>query len=155
MSEPELRDTLNDLASRLPQYGRLSASLVQEGWMAAPQQSPLMDVLGVGGFYKVTRMIPVLRQVNQVLITINAVRYALNEMQPERANRHLHNAGLHRDQVERDFQTVTSITRRYTTDGAQAAGELAQEGVIQAGRAAGKGFRAFKRWRRNWLSDDS
>jgi hypothetical protein len=153
-SEPGLREALSDISSRLPQYGKLSASLVQEGWMAAPKQSPLMDVLGVGGFYKLTRWVPVLRQVNQVLITIGAIRFALNEMQPEKADRHLQNAGLTRQQVESDFYTVSNVTRRYTTDGTKVAGEMAQEGVRQAGRAAGKGYRAFQRWRKTWASDE-
>lgn len=145
--EPGLRETISDISSRLPQYGKLSASLVQEGWMSAPKQSPLTDVLGVGGFYKVTRWIPLLRQVNRVLITISAIRFALNEMQPEKADRHLENAGLTRQQVEADFQAISSITQRYTSDHAKAAGEMAEKGIQQASRAAGKGFKAFQRWR--------
>jgi hypothetical protein len=151
--QPGLREALSDIAGRLPQYGRLSASLVQEGWMAAPKQSPLMDVLGVGGFYKLTRWIPLLRQVNQVLITVSAIRFALIEMQPENANRHLHQAGLTREQVEADFHTISNITRTYAADGTKVAGEMAQEGIIQAGRAAGKGYKAFQRWRRSWNTD--
>jgi hypothetical protein len=154
-NEPDLRQAISDISSRLPQYGRLSASLVQEGWMAAPKQTPLMGVLGVGGFYKLTRWVPLLRQVNQVLITIGAIRFALNEMQPEKADRHLRNAGLTRLQVETDFSTISNITRRYTTDGTKVAGEMAQEGVRQAGRAAGKGYRAFQRWRKTWNTDES
>lgn len=153
-NEPGLRATLSDISSRLPQYGKLSASLVQEGWMAAPKQTPLMGVLGAGGFYKVARWVPLLRQVNQVMITIGAVRFALNEMQPEKADRHLQNAGLTRQQVEADFHTISNITRRYTTDGAKVAGEMAEQGIRQAGRAAGKGYRAFRRWRDSLNSDD-
>lgn len=153
-NDPGLRETLSHISSRLPQYGKLSASLVQEGWMSAPKQSPLMGVLGAGGFYKVARWVPLLRQVNHVLITISAIRFALNEMQPEKADRHLQNAGLTRQQVEADFHTISNVTRRYTTDGVKVAGEMAQEGARQAGRAAGKGYRAFRRWRDSLNSDD-
>jgi hypothetical protein len=155
INEPNVREAISDISSRLSNYGQLSASLVQEGWMSAPKQTPLMSVLGVGGFYKVARWVPLLRQVNQVLITIGAVRFALNEMQPENANRHLANAGLTREQVEADFRTVSTITQRYTTDGAKAAGDMANQGIQSASRAAGKGFKAFKKWRKNWLSEEN
>jgi hypothetical protein len=155
VNEPNVREAISDISSRLSNYSQLSASLVQEGWMAAPKQSPLMDVLGVGGFYKVARWVPLLRQVNQVLITIGAIRFALNEMQPEKANRHLANAGLTREQVEADFRTISMITQRYTTDGAKVAGDLANQGIQSAGRAAGKGYKAFRRWRQNWLSGEN
>jgi hypothetical protein len=154
-NEPDVREAISDISSRLSNYGQLSASLVQEGWMGAPKQTPLMNVLGVGGFYKIARWVPLLRQVNQVLITIGAIQFALNEMQPENANRHLHQAGLTREQVEADYRTISSITQRYTTDGARAAGEMADQGIQSAGRAAGRGFKAFKRWRRSWLSEGS
>jgi hypothetical protein len=153
-NEPDVRQAVSDISSRLGNYGQLSASLVQEGWMSAPKRSPLMDVLGVGGFYKVARWVPLLRQVNNVMITIGAVRFALNEMQPEKAERHLQNAGLTRQQVEADFYTISTITQRYTTDSAKAAGDMANQGIQSAGRAAGKGFKAFKKWRRNWLSEE-
>jgi hypothetical protein len=154
-SDIDVRAAISDISGRLGNYGRLSASLVQEGYMSAPKQGPLMNVLGVGGFYKIARWIPLLRQVNQVLITVGAIRFALNEMQPENANRHLHNAGLTRQQVEADFHTISVITQRYTTDGAKAAGDMANQGIQSASRAAGKGFKAFKKWRRNWLSEES
>jgi hypothetical protein len=151
----DVRNAISDISGRLGNYGQLSASLVQEGWMAAPKQSPLMNVLGVGGFYKMARWVPLLRQVNQVMITVGAIQFALNEMQPENANRHLHNAGLTREQVEADFRTISTITQRYTTDSAKVAGQMADQGIQSAGRAAGKGFKAFKSWRKNWLSPDN
>ena len=151
--DPGIREAISDISSRLSNYGQLSASLVQEGWMGAPKRSPLTDVLGVGGFYKVARWVPLLRQINNVMITIGAVRFALNEMQPENADRHLANAGLTREQVEADFHTISSITQRYTTDSTKAAGEMANQGIQSAGRAAGKGFKAFNKWRRNWGSE--
>lgn len=152
--EPGVREAISDISSRLGNYGQLSASLVQEGWMGAPKRSPLTDVLGVGGFYKVARWVPLLRQINNVMITIGAVRFALNEMQPEKADRHLANAGLTREQVEADFHTISTITQRYTTDSTKAAGEMANQGIQSAGRAAGKGFKAFKKWRRDRGTDE-
>lgn len=149
-----VRAAIDDISGRLGNYGQLSASLVQEGWMSAPQKSPLMNVLGVGGFYKVARWVPLLRQVNQVLIAVGAIRFALNEMQPENANRHLHKAGLTREQVEADFHTISEITKRYTTDSSRVAGDMANQGIQSAGRAAGKGFKAFKSWRKNWMSEE-
>jgi hypothetical protein len=154
-NDPDVRQAVSDISGRLSNYGKLSASLVQEGWMGAPKQSPLMGVLGVGGFHRVARWVPLLRQINSVLITIGAIRFALNEMQPEKADRHLHNAGLTREQVEADYRTISTITQRYTTDGAKAAGEMANQGIQSAGRAAGKGFKAFKRWRNSLNSDEN
>lgn len=147
--EPSLREAISGISGRLPQYGKLSASLVQEGWMRAPQRSPLTSLLGTSGFSKLTRWVPLLPQINKVLVTISAIRFALDEMQPDKADRHLEAAGLTREQVENDFQTISTLSRRYASDGARIAGEKAHEGFRQAGRAAGKGLRALDRWRKN------
>lgn len=146
-NEPDAVGAIRDISTRFRQYGQLSASLVRDGWMSASGHSPLADALGAGAFGRLTRSVPVLRRLDRALASIGAIRAALNEMQAENAERHLQAAGLSREQVEADFQTISALTRRYTRDGAQNARKLAHEGIRRAGRATGKGLRAFRRWR--------
>lgn len=146
-NEPDAVAAMRDISGRLRQYGQLSASLARDGWMSASGRSPLTDALGAGTFGRLARSVPLVRRLDRALASIGAIRSALNEMQAEKAERHLQAAGLTREQVEADFHTVSAIAKRYTSEGAQGARSLAHEGIRQAGRVTGKGLRAFRRWR--------
>lgn len=148
-----LADAIRDVSSRVPSYAKLSASLTREGAMSAHSRSPLTDVLGQGGFGRLTRWIPQLRQLDRTLMSIGAVRHALDEMQSERAEAHLENAGLTRAQIERDHETLSSIGRRLSDNAARNARTLLHGGAYHAGRLTGKGLRAFRRWKKRWDGD--
>lgn len=145
-----LGETIRDIASRVPRYAKLSASLSRAGALDAQGRSPLAQALGEGGFGRVARWIPQLRQLDQSLRSIGAIRNALGEMQSERAERHLEAAGLTREQIERDYRMLTTIGRRLSDEAAGNARALLHGGAHQAGRLTGKGIRAFKRWKKQW-----
>lgn len=151
--EDGLAAAIRDISSRVPRYAKLSASLAREGGVSAQSRSPLSQVLGQGGFGKLARFVPQLRQLDRALMSIGAIRYALNEMQSDHAERHLELAGLSREQIERDYATLTSIGRRLSDDAARNARTLLHGGAHHAGRLTGKGLRAFRRWKKGW--DDS
>jgi hypothetical protein len=141
---------IRDVASRVPGYAKLSASLMREGAMRAQSRSPLTQALGEGGFGRLARWIPQLRRLDQTLMSIGAIRSALDEMQSDRAEKHLKPAGLTREQVERDYETLASIGRRLTDDAARNARSLLHSGAHHAGRLTGRGLRAFARWKKQW-----
>lgn len=145
-----LADAIRDISSRVPRYAKLSASLAREGAMSAQSRSPLTQVLGQGGFGRLARWVPQLRQLDRTLVSIGAMRYALDEMQSDRAEEHLALAGLTRQQIERDYETLTSIGRRLSDDIARNARTLLHGGAHYAGRFTGKGLRAFRRWKKQW-----
>jgi hypothetical protein len=155
-TEANLRSTLSGIGTRLPQYGKLSTRLIADGRMSARKSDPLMGILGAGGLHlsRLTRMVPMLGYAQQALVTIGAIRFALQEMQPERAERHLQEAGLTREQVEADYQAITGLTKRFAGDGTRVASHLVDDGARRAGQLAGKGFRAFRRWQSSWSSSD-
>jgi hypothetical protein len=151
--DASLADAIRDVSSRVPRYAKLSASLAREGAVSAESRSPLTQVLGQGGFGRLARFVPQLRHLDRTLMSIGAIRYALHEMQSDRAEKHLELAGLSREQIERDHHTLTSIGRRLSEDAARNARTLLHGGAHHAGRLTGKGLRALKRWKKQW--DDS
>jgi hypothetical protein len=148
-----LAEAIRDISRRVPRYARLSASLAREGAVSAQSRSPLTQVLGQGGFGRLARWVPQLRQLDRTLMSIGAIRYALDEMQSDRAEEHLELAGLTRQQIERDYETLTSIGRRLSDDIARNARTLLHGGAHYAGRLTGKGLRAFRRWKKHWDDD--
>lgn len=118
--------------------------------MSADSSSPLTHVLGESGFGRLARWVPQLRQLDRTLRSIGAIRYALDEMQSDRAEAHLQRAGLTRGQIERDHATLASIGRRLSDDLARNARTLLHGGAHHAGRLTGKGLRAFRRWKKQW-----
>src|SRR5690606_41734721 len=139
---------IRDLASRAPRYGKLSAALARESAIGAQSRSPLTQVLGDGGFGRLARWVPQLRQLDRTLRSIGAIRHALDEMHSERAEAHLERAGLTREQIERDYATLTSIGRRLSDELARNARVLLHSGAHHAGRLTGKGLRALRRWKK-------
>lgn len=145
-----LADAIRDISTRVPGYAKLSASLAREGAISANSRSPLTQVLGQGGFGRLARWVPQLRQLDRTLTSIGAIRFALDEMQSDRAEAHLERAGLTRAQIERDHATLASIGRRLSDDIARNARTLLHGGAHHAGRLTGKGLRAFGRWKKQW-----
>jgi len=141
---------IRDLASRAPRYGKLSAALARESAIGAQSRSPLTQVLGDGGFGRLARWIPQLRQLDRTLRSIGAIRHALDAMQSDRAEDHLAAAGLSREQIERDYETLAWIGRSLSEEVARNARTLLHSGAHHAGRLTGKGLRAIRRWARQW-----
>jgi hypothetical protein len=141
-----LGETIRDVASRVPKYAKLSASLTREGAMSATARSPLTQVLGDGGIGRLARWAPQLRQLDRTLASIGTIRHVLGEMRSERADAHLEAAGLTREQIERDYDTLTSLGRRLSDDAARNARKLLHGGAHHAGKLTGRGLRAFRRW---------
>lgn len=142
-----LTETIRDVSSRVPRYAKLSASLTREGAMSAAGHSPLTRVLGEGGVGRLARWAPQLRQLDRTLTSIGTIRYALDEMQSDRAEAHLEAAGLTREQIERDYDTLTSLGRRLSEETAGNARKLLHGGAHHAGKLTGRGLRAFRRWK--------
>jgi hypothetical protein len=145
-----LSETIRDLSSRAPRYAKLSASLTREGTMTAASQSPLTRVLGEGGLSRFARWAPQLRELDRTLMSIGAIRYALDEMQSERAEAHLEAAGLTREQIDRDYDTLTTLGRRLSDDASSNARKLLHSGAHHAGKLTGRGLRAFRQWKKRW-----
>lgn len=151
--EHGLGEAIRDISGRVPRYAKLSASLARDGVLSENSRSPLTNVLGEGGFGRLARWIPQLRQLDRTLTSIGAIRHALGEMQSDRAEAHLDAAGLTREQIEHDYETLTSIGRRLSEDSARNARSLLHGGAHQAGKWTGKGLRALRRWQQRREDD--
>lgn len=151
--EDSLGEAIRDISGRVPRYAKLSASLARDGALSENSRSPLTNVLGEGGFGRLAGWVPQLRQLDRTLTSIGAIRHALGEMQSERADAHLDEAGLTREQIERDYETLTSIGRRLSEDSARNARNLLHGGAHHAGKLTGKGLRALRRWQQRREDD--
>ena len=146
--DDSLSDAIRDISSRVPRYAKLSASLSRDGAIQAHSRSPLTNALGEGGVGRLVRLMPQLRHLDGTLRSIGTIRYALDEMRSDRAEAHLDAAGLTREQIERDYETLASIGRRLSDNTARNARTLLHGGAHHAGRLTGKGLRAFRRWQK-------
>lgn len=151
--EPEhdesIRETITDIARRLPRYAQLTARLVADGRMSARQRAPLIGAIGYGvsPIDLIPGIIPILGQLDDLLVMFGAIQYALNSMQPEAAEAHLSAVGLTREQVEADIRDTRRVAKRVAAIGAKRAASAAETGARVAGRLAGKGVRAFRAFR--------
>jgi len=110
--------------------------------MSSHSRSPLTKVLSEGGLGRLARWVPQLRQLDGTLMSIGAIRYALDEIRSDRAEAHLEAAGLTREQIERDHDMLTSIGSRLSDDATHNARQLLHGGAHHAGWLTGKGLRA-------------
>jgi hypothetical protein len=155
-SDESIREILNDISARLPNYGQLSARLVSEGYMSANQQSQLLGPLGPAALplTRLTRFIPGIGLVTRILSLVGAVRFALTQMQPETANEHLEAVGLTREQVEADFLVTKYLAKRAGMVGSREVTRVAGEGARVAGKLAARGRQALRDWQAGMAEAD-
>jgi uncharacterized membrane protein YkvA (DUF1232 family) len=100
-------------ARRLPKYGRLAANMLRDDRIPAEARGALV----VGGAYVISPIdlipgfIPVLGQLDDLLVALVGLRFALSQAPPEVRAEHLERTGLREDDFVEDLRTVrdTSI----------------------------------------------
>lgn len=152
MNDRSTREILTGIVVRLPRYGQLAARLIADGRISARQKAPLIGGLGYGlsPIDLIPGIIPIIGQLDDLLVVLGALRYVLKQMDPEVADRHLAAAGLTRTQLDADFRDSALVAGRLAAAGARGAGTIAIGGARLAGRFAGKGWRRFRDQRSGW-----
>jgi uncharacterized membrane protein YkvA (DUF1232 family) len=140
------REILLNIAKRLPRYGQLAARLAADGRISARQKAPLIGGIGysLSPIDLIPGIIPVLGQIDDLLVMLGALRYVLEQMQPEAADEHLAAVGLTRAQIDADFRDTTLVAKRLAAAGLRGAGTLAVGGARLAGRFACRGWRTLR-----------
>lgn len=127
------------LIKRLPSYGRLAWQLSLDPQIPASRRGAVIGAAAylVSPIDAVPGIIPLIGQLDDILVVIVALRFALAGMPPEQRQRHLETAGLSEAILAADEGTLADIAR-WTARGAVHAGALISRASVQAGARAGQ-----------------
>ena len=124
---------------RLPRYGRLAANMLRDDRVPLEARSALI----AGGAYVISPIdlipgfIPVLGQLDDLLVALLGLRFALAQSPPEVQEEHLERAGLRQEDFADDLRTVRD-TSVYMI---KAVARRTMHGVERLARSAGRGLR--------------
>jgi uncharacterized membrane protein YkvA (DUF1232 family) len=114
--EPPVPKTERDLVMdrfmvsvrRLPRYGRLATNMLRDDRVPVEARTALV----AGAAYVISPIdlipgfIPVLGQLDDLLVALLGIRFALSQAPPEVRAEHLERAGLHDEDFAEDLRTV-------------------------------------------------
>ena len=126
-------------ARRLPRYGRLAANMLRDDRVPLEARSALV----AGGAYVISPIdlipgfIPVLGQLDDLLVALLGLRFALAQSAPEVREEHLERAGLRDEDFAEDLRTVRDTSIYMLKAGAR----RTLHGVERLARSAGRGWR--------------
>lgn len=120
---------------RLPRYGRLAANMLRDDRVPVEARSALV----VGGAYVISPIdlipgfIPVLGQLDDLLVALLGLRFALAQSSPEVREEHLERAGLRDEDFAEDLRTVRDTSIYLVKSGAR----RTAHGMERVARSAG------------------
>lgn len=108
-------------ARRLPRYGRLAANMLRDNRVPPEARGAVV----VGGAYVISPIdlipgfIPVLGQLDDLLVALLGLRFALAQSPPEVRDEHLERAGLREEDFTEDLRTVRDTSIYLVKSGAR------------------------------------
>lgn len=130
---------------RSPAYARLAWSVGRDPTLPAARKGAVLAAAAyvLSPIDAVPGIIPLLGQLDDLLVAVAALRFALMALSPERRRRHLDAAGLTEADIEADLITLRDIgawfLRRGVSAGARVAGTAMHAGSLIARRGADLG----------------
>ena len=111
LPRPLPRDRALKAIRRAPLYARLAWSVGQDPTLPVARKGALLAAAAyvVSPIDAIPGIIPVLGQLDDLLIAVAALRFALMGLSPERRRRHLDAAGLSEAVVEADLATLRDV----------------------------------------------
>ena len=128
--DPGLRATLKGLLRRSPRYVRLTRRLVSDGRISAIDKAPLVGAIGYGlsPIDLVPGIVPVLGQLDDMIVLLAGLRMTLDRIPPEIANEHLLSLGLIKADVDDDLANCRRAAGRIVSGGARGAAKVVRTG---------------------------
>lgn len=107
-TDPFPRDAFAALVRRLPAYGRLAWRLGRDPLLSRARRAAVVGAAAylVSPVDAVPGFIPVLGQLDDVLVVLAALRLALDGLDPERRRAHLAAVGLLEDDIATDIRAL-------------------------------------------------
>jgi uncharacterized membrane protein YkvA (DUF1232 family) len=105
------RDEFGKLIRHIPNYGRLAWALANDPRLSRARRAAVMAAAAyvISPVDLVPGIIPVLGQLDDVLIALGAIRLALNGLRPEFRAQVLANAGLTAEDLDADLRRTGHI----------------------------------------------
>ena len=154
--DPFPSDAFGALVRRMPRYAKLAFALGRDPRIAKARRAAVLAgaVYLVSPIDLVPGIVPILGQLDDLLVVLVALKVALDGLSPDRRRAHLAAVGLLEDDLARDVRTVgvstawvarrgVRVGRRVVTTGARGAARTAR----WAGRSAARAGRDLARRR--------
>ncbi len=140
-----VRDTLIRLVRRSPRYAKLTRRLIADSRLSAMEKAPLLGAIGYGlsPIDLVPGIVPVLGQLDDMLILLGALRLTLDRIPASIANEHLLALGLIKSDIDDDMTNCRRAATRIVSGGARGAMKVMRTGTHISTRLARAGLRAF------------
>jgi uncharacterized membrane protein YkvA (DUF1232 family) len=160
--DPFPRDAFTALVRRTPAYGRLAWRLGRDPLLSRARRAAVVGAAAylVSPVDAVPGFIPVLGQLDDILVVLAALRLALDGLDPERRRAHLAAVGLIETDIATDVRalgiTGAWVGRSSVRAGGRAArtgARMTVRGVRSLGRAVGEAGHAVASRRRPPVGD--
>jgi uncharacterized membrane protein YkvA (DUF1232 family) len=135
--DPFPGDAFGALLKRVPRYGRLALALGRDPTIAKARRAAVL----AGAAYLISPIdlvpgiIPVLGQLDDLLVVMLALKLALDGLEPTRRRQHLAAVGLAEADLAADVRAVGSTTAWVGRRGVRLGARAATVGARAAGRA--------------------
>lgn len=144
-----LRSRVKEAAMRSPRYVRLAANMVRDDRVPNRAKAALI----VGGAYVVSPIdlvpgfIPVLGQMDDLIVIIAALGSARHLCPPDLVDEHMARANLTHPEMDRDFETAELSVRWVARKGIDTARVLVGHGLRVVGNVATRGISRVEQMR--------
>lgn len=134
------REDFGRLVRRLPSYGRLAWALARDPRLSRVRRAAVMAAAAyvVSPIDVVPGIIPVAGQLDDLLIALAAIRFALDGLKPEFRAERLAAAGMSQDDVSADFRTTVNIGKWMGRSGVRVGRRLATSALEVGGEVGGR-----------------
>lgn len=137
---------LSQLLRHSPRYARLTRRLLADGRVSAIDKAPLIGAIGYGlsPIDLVPGIVPVLGQLDDMVVLLGALRLTLDRTSSDVANEHLLAVGLIRADIDDDLAHCRRAAGRIVSTGIRGTARAVRTGTRVSLRLAGAGIRTLR-----------
>ena len=136
------REEFATLVRRLPRYGRLAWALARDPRLSRVRRAAVLAAAAyvVSPIDVVPGIIPIAGQLDDLLLALAAIRFALDGLKPEVRAARLAEAGLNQEDIASDLRTTTAVAAWLGRSAVRVGRRLASS-ALEIGGQVGRGVR--------------
>jgi uncharacterized membrane protein YkvA (DUF1232 family) len=145
-NDTSIKETIGHLVRRSPRYGQLAYRLLRDDRIAARQKAPLVGAVGYGisPIDLVPGIIPLLGQLDDLIVLLGALRLTLQQVPATIGNEHLLAVGLTKGDIDADLADSLRASRKIVVTGARGAARAVDRGARFSLKLARSGLRTLR-----------